>query len=129
MTAPNNYDLPEGVRNLADVIGREKALLLAGSYLQWSRRDRTQGKAGCLYVPRALPAEHRLRELLGNEAAEALARELGGELIHVSACRAVTQRWHTREAARLTGSGLLQVEVAAILGITDRTVRNLLAAA
>lgn len=131
MTRSNNFDLPEGVRTLADVIGRERALFLAGQFLRWDYAPgRRQGASGYVYIPKRLDvAGRRLVELLGTETAARLVRELGGTIIYLSACKAVTQRWRAREAARMVREGMQQVEVAAVLGVSDRTVRTLLSMA
>lgn len=128
MTRSNNFDLPEGVRTLADVIGREKALYLAGHFLCWDYEPgRRQGMSGCVYIPKRLGvAGRRLVELVGANDAARLVRELGGMLIYLSACKAVTQRWRAREAARMVREGTQQIEISAVLGVSDRTVRNLL---
>lgn len=131
MTRSNNFDLPEGVRALADVIGRERALFLAGHFLRWDYEPgRRQGISGYVYIPKRLGVcGRRLVELVGAEDAARLVRELGGAIIYLSACKAVTQRWKAREAARMAREGVEQVEIGAVLGVTSRTVRTLLSMA
>lgn len=128
MTRSNNFDLPEGVRTLAEVIGRDKALFLTGHRLRWDYEPgRRQGMASYVYIPKNLDGcGRRLVELLGAEDAARLVRELGGMIIYLSACKAVTQRWKAREAARMAREGMQQVDIGSILGVSDRTVRTLL---
>lgn len=113
---------------MADVIGREKALYLAGQSLCWDfAPGRRQGMSGYVYIPKRLGVcGRRLVELVGAEDAARLVSEIGGVIIYLSACKAVTQRWRAREAARMAREGMQQVEIAAVLGVSDRTVRNLL---
>lgn len=121
----NDYDLPDNVRQIAAVIGRERALLLVGKVLKWDRGG-NYGRAGCLYVPRRLTPGHKLIDLAGQPDALRLVEAFGGEILHISPCAAVLRRWRNAEAARLAAAGVTRREVAEIIGVCQRHLSNLL---
>lgn len=66
--APNIEDLPQSLREMAQIIGVTHALTLARHF------------GGVrLYVPVTMTAEHMIARLIGFEAACRLAREYGGQ--------------------------------------------------
>ncbi len=119
--------LPVIVQEIADVIGREAALYLVGHYLRWDGRGQ-RGKAASFYVPQKLMADHRLVQLLGWDKAAVLAEGFGGEIIHLSSCRGIVQRWRDNEIRRLAASGVANDNIADWFGITARHVRSIRAA-
>lgn len=120
--------LPLIVQEIADAIGREAALYLVGHHLRWDGRGQ-RGKAGNLYVPQTLTPNHRLVALLGWTSATALVAGFGGEIIHLSSCRGVVQRFRESEIRRLASAGIANDnELADWFGITKRHVRNIKAA-
>lgn len=122
-----NWDLPETVRLIAEVIGREQALYLAGHVVRWDRSGH-YGKSSYLYVPRRLTADHRLVHILGWESARRLAAAIGGETLPVAPCKSVFQRFRDAEVRRMASAGASNDNIANIFGLTVRHVRGIKAA-
>lgn len=116
--------LPAIVQDIADVIGRDAALYLVGHHLRWDGRGQ-RGKAGSLYVPHKLTANHRLVLLLGLKTATALVAGFGGEIIHLSSCKGIVQRFRDDEIRRLAADGANDNALADWFGVTRRHVRNI----
>lgn len=125
--ASGNWDLPADVREIAWIIGREKALYLAGHVLKWGQGGH-RGKSACLYIPKRLKPNHRLVQILGWNDAAALCFEFAGLILQISSCSAVIQRWRNDEIRRLAAAGLTAQSIAPIMGISDRYVRAIRAA-
>lgn len=128
MTRTNNYDLPENVRLIAEVIGRQRALFLAGRLLNWGATHH-YGRAGCLYVPKRLPPGHNLAKLLTEPEAQLLVQAFGGEILKIQPCATVQRRWRNSEAERMAAAGVPREEIVDALNISDRHLRNILATA
>ena len=58
-------DLPQSVREIAEAIGREAALLLIGRLPVCYRDAGKKSPKVILYVPKRLPPDHQLVEILG----------------------------------------------------------------
>lgn len=127
MVTGGNYDLCQSLREIAWIIGREKALYLAGHVLKWNRGGH-YGKTAYLYVPKRLPPNHRLVELLGWSDAAALVYEFAGIALPISSCRGVYQAWRDSELRRLAASGLPTRELVEIFRVSDSHVRAIRAA-
>ena len=125
--AGGNWDLPETVREIAAVIGRERALYLVGQVLKWERGGH-YGKSAYLYVPRKLKPSHRLEKILGRVDAAALVDEFGGLILHISSCKGVVTRSRDREIRRMAAAGASNDDVVTIHGITKRHVLAIKAA-
>ncbi|HDR9259609.1 TPA: hypothetical protein QDB21_005631 [Burkholderia vietnamiensis] len=80
-------DLPKSVQEIADVIGREKALHLIRSLPTY-----VAGKPGkrctrvMLYVPQRLRMDHPLVQILGFEDAAKMVDNFGGECLQPANC-------------------------------------------
>lgn len=122
--AAGNWDLPETVRLIAEVTGREDALYLAGHVIRWGGRSH-YGRSSCLYVPRRLPSDHRLVHLVGWENARRLAVALGGEILSVAPCKGVYQRFRDNEVRRLAIEGGKASDLAAMMGVSERHIRSI----
>lgn len=115
--------LPPSTQEIADVIGREKALFLIGQLKPTpGRRWRI-----CLYVPRRMPLDHWLVRLLGYQDAEALRREFGGIILQPGSCSHLVREFRNREVRRMAAEGMSHAEIADAVGLSSRHVRNLLA--
>jgi hypothetical protein len=53
----------------------------------------------------------------------ALVDAFGGEILPISSCAGVVQRWRNEEIRRLAADGWSTMAIAALIGVTDRTVR------
>lgn len=122
-----NWDLCQSLREIAWIIGRERALYLAGQVLKWERGGH-YGKTASLYVPKRLAPDHRLVQILGWDDAAALVYEFAGLILPISSCRGVVQRWRDNEIRRLSAEGLSARELVPLFGVTLRHVRTIKAA-
>lgn len=136
--------LPDSVQEIADVIGREQALLLisrlprcyAGSKAgkkSWSDVGTTDKRSHrvVMYVPTVprLNANHQLVQILGWHDAIKLCKAFGGEIMHPANCAGYYRSQRDEEAVRLVEGGMKKADVAAQLGISERHVRNIVRAA
>jgi hypothetical protein len=116
-------ELPQSAQEIADVIGREKTLLLIG------RLPRSPSRCWRvnLYVPKRMPLDHWLIDLLGFEDAEKLRRMFGGEILQPSNCNQIAREFRNREVRRMSAAGMNSHEIAQAVDLTPRQVRNILA--
>lgn len=116
--------LPESVQQIADVIGRRRALLLIGQLPK--RRAGVVGKAGdrvAFYFPKNSNSKaHLLVRILGEVDAERLQKHFGGEHVQLANCREIITAWRNREIVRLRASGLRADAVAEIMGLSRRCI-------
>lgn len=108
-------DLPASVREMAKIIGRDKALLIAGSC-----------QNGRLYVPRNLHADHRLARLIGLPWARKLSDCWGGEIIYLAKCHELKCRYRNEAIRRWSSEGKTRRELADLAGLTERQIDNIL---
>lgn len=108
--------LPKSVQEVAEVIGREKALKLAGK------------ANGCLYVPypKRITESHFIAQVIGLESAKMLAEEFPGFILHLATCRFLYTAWRDRSIHRMRSSGESVGNIAELFKITPRHVRNIL---
>lgn len=110
----DNLDLPRTVAELANVIGRDKALLLAGTC------------RGSIYVPKKLREDHRLVQLLGDASAKALVKEFGGILLYVAKCAKLRADWRNQAVRKWAAQGVPHEALADLAGLTTRHIANIL---
>ena len=122
-----NYELCEGTRAIAAVLGRRRALEIAGALMKRVPPSKGNGRAGrmaCVYVPVSLARGEatRLIEAAGREDAEKLIRAFRGETLWVSACHNLMLR-HRNDAIReQRNSGASTKFLAASFGLTQREI-------
>lgn len=122
-------DLPASVREIADVIGAEAALRLINQLPTClAGTDGHKSVRPILYVPKRLPADHRLVQILGWHDALKLVNHFGGEILYPANCREVERSILREFAKKLLGIGYRPEMVAEKLGVTVRTVRNIVKA-
>lgn len=111
----NSLRLPALLREVAEIAGIPAALRLA------------QAKGGTrVYVPRRLPADHWLVEIIGMEAASALQRRYSGEKIDIPLGIGGSMQ-NARAIARQALDGGASVAQAALAaGLTERGVYKLM---
>lgn len=146
-------ELPRSVQEIADVIGRDRALLLVGklprSYTpdrRWPSREagpmsadtgarnRRTDRAGAsniklvMYVPTLsrLTLDHRLVQILGWADAEKLCKAFGGEIMYPASCAAIARQFKNDSILRMARTGIKSTAVAIAFGVSERHVRNLL---
>ena len=117
-------DLPKSVQEIADVIGRERALLLVGNLPRYY--DYTnQNTRVIMYVPKELTPEHRLVHILGWDDAQKLAKFFGGETLKPANCSFIYREFRERCMVSMLESGFGMEEVASLFNVCVRTVKNL----
>lgn len=122
--------LPRSVQEIADVIGRERALFLVGQLPRFKRRDAghpewSGGEQVILYVPRTLKPDHQLVRILGWHDADRLVRAFGGELLKPGTCSTVYRPFRDGAILRMLADGLPPSMVASWFGVSERHVKNL----
>lgn len=123
MAAQADHVYPQSVEEIANVIGIEKALLLCRSLtFSGSRPWRV-----VVYVPKRMPADHRLVEILGCEDAMALSCYFGGEVLQVSNGRFVGREHFRKAVSYLHLKGWDAPEIAKETGQSVGAVRRALA--
>lgn len=119
--------LPASVQEIADVIGRERALFLIGRLPRFTRHDVRGGEQVILYVPRNLKPDHYLVRIMGWHDAQALVDAFGGELLKPGNCACVYRGFRDHHIRRLVAEGVPAAMVAEWFGLTERHVKNLAA--
>lgn len=119
----DNRDLPASVAEIAEVIGRERALYLIG------KLPRTGSRAWrvCFYVPKRLPPDHQLVRILGWHDAMRMVRHFGGSIVQAAYGFELLVRWRHREIHRLHRAGWRNAEIAEAIGLSRYRVREVLA--
>lgn len=111
------------MQEIAEVIGRERALYLIGRLPQSGRRSWRVS----LWVPKRLKPGHPLAELIGWDDAAKLSRVFGGSVIQPSNCRHIHRRFRNEAVREMSKGGMGHAEVARIVGLSVRQVRNIIA--
>lgn len=127
--------LPASVEEIAEVIGRERALYLVGQlpccYVQDKRRregpNGGKSRRVILYVPKTLKPDHYLVAILGWRDAQRMVDVFGGELLCPPTLRDVVYR-PFRDAAivELHQQGVAIGMLAEWFDMTERRVRQVL---
>ncbi len=121
--------LPASAQEIADVIGRERALYLIGQ-LPRSYQTRKNSKQTSwhviLYVPKTLKPDHQLVQLLGWHDAQRLVEAFGGEILNPASCSEVYRAFRDRSIIDMASQGMKAKDVAELMGCSDRHVRNLM---
>lgn len=103
-------NLPDSVKEIADVIGREQALYLIGQlprcYSPDARYPAARKATVIMYVPKRLEPGHDLVRILGWKDASRLAREFAGMLIHPASCADIMRQHRDRNISRLASEGV-----------------------
>jgi hypothetical protein len=115
--------LPASVQEIAEVIGRDKALYLIGQLPQCGKRSWRV----VLYVPKRIDASHQLVRWLGWKDANRLVAEFGGEILQPSNCKHLHLALRNRVIVQMASEGLAPAVIAEAMQITSRQVRNILA--
>lgn len=122
--------LPKTVQEIADVIGRDKALFLIGQLPRCiipARPPRGPESRVILYVPTIgrLKPDHNLVAILGWNDAAKLCRHFGGEILNPGTCREIYQRFREVSIARMLREGTPARLVSEWMGVSERHVRNM----
>jgi len=125
VTSPFFDDLPESVQEIADVIGTAAALRLVCQLPECYRDAGKKSRKVILYVPKRLPLDHQLVEILGFPTAQRLVDAFGGEILYPANCRFVFDRYRNAAVRQMIDAGARPPVVACLFGITERHVRNI----
>lgn len=124
-------ELPASVQEIADVIGRDKALLLIGKLPKAYSRDKrwpgAQKSTLVMYVPtvKRLGLDHFLVKTLGYIDAVKMCEAFGGEIMYPASCANIHRAFRDQSILSMVRAGMRTATVAAIIGVSDRHVRNL----
>ncbi|WP_241479069.1 hypothetical protein [Leisingera sp. ANG-M1] len=117
--------LPESVEEIAEVVGREKAVrLVEGTRPSGRRRWRRQ-----LYVPAEMTEEHRIVALIGIKAARRLSFSHANCILELPSCHALKKAYLADHVLRLHFQGANEAEIAREICVEKKTVTTLLEAA
>lgn len=123
--------LPNSAQEIANVIGRDKALYLIGQlptvYTPDKRWPDARKKTTILYVPKRLNVTDNLVRILGWIDAEKLVREFGGMLIQPANCMGLYRPHRDANIARLYAEGLTVAMIADWFDVSTRHVKNVIA--
>lgn len=124
--------LPDSVKEIADVIGREQALYLIGQlprcYSPDARYPAARKATVIMYVPKRLEPTDRLVGILGWKDAARLVREFAGMLIHPASCADILRQHRDRNIARLAAEGVSTTMLAEWFDLDVSMVRRVLRA-
>ncbi len=119
-------DLPNSVREIAEVIGREAAMYLIGQLPRcYAGADGKKANKVIMYVPKRLQPDHRLVEILGWPTALKLVTAFGGEILYPANCNHMEARLRNRRILEMLDEGTPAAIVADEMGVTVRYVRHL----
>lgn len=119
-------DLPESVREIAEVIGRDDALRLIGQLPTcYAGKEGHKSNRVIMYVPKSLKPDHTLVRILGFTTAMKLVRHFGGEILQPANCRAIYTRFRDEAINQMLAAGARPSMVAELLSVSERHVRNL----
>lgn len=121
--------LPNSVQEIADVIGRERALFLIGKLPRCvAGAPGKQSSRVILYVPTAqrLPADHELVRILGWNDAVKLCKAFGGEILQPANCAEIYRRYRDDQILRMAADGQNAAYIAATVSVTPHHVRAIL---
>lgn len=120
----DKHPLPRSVQEIADVIGRDAALLLVDSLPRAYSPCHPSGKV-ILYVPQSIRPDHHLVQLLGWANAEKLVDSFGGMMLQPAICTALRVGERDEAIRGMRSRGISVQAIAREFGITDRHVRNI----
>lgn len=114
-------ELPRTVQEIADVIGRERALYLIGQLPKLWVPSQKYHKV-ILYVPKRINPRDPLVKILGWVDANKMVSHFGGEMLHPANCEYIYRRYVHRSIRRMSEQGVSTKEIAALLDVSERTV-------
>ncbi len=118
--------LPDSVQEIADVIGRERALFLIGQLPRCYPPSGGKREQVILYVPKRLKADHALVKLIGWKDASKLVAAFGGEILRPANCGFIYKAQRHADIRRLHGEGVPVKTLEEWFGVSERTVKNAL---
>lgn len=118
--------LPGSVQEIADVIGRERALFLIGQLPRCFPPSGGGREQVILYVPKRLKPDHQLVQILGWHDASKLVAAFGGEILKPANCAHIHRAHRDANMVRLHAEGVPVQTLAEWFQVCERTVKNVL---
>lgn len=115
--------LPESVAEIAEVIGREKAL----DFVRQLPRSGSRPWRACIYIPKRLPADHKLVQMLGWDDASKLSYAFSGMILQPSTLEAMEKAHRNRQIIRAAGEGVPVEEIADVYEMSRYRIREIIA--
>ncbi|WP_299297463.1 hypothetical protein [uncultured Tateyamaria sp.] len=115
--------LPESVAEIAEVIGREKAI----DFVRQLPQSGSRPWRACIYIPKHLPADHKLVEMLGWHDASKLAYAFSGMILQPSRLDAMEKAHRNRQIVRAAGDGVPLEEIADVYELSEYHVKDIIA--
>lgn len=115
--------LPESVAEIAEVIGREKAL----DFVRQLPRSGSRPWRACIYIPKRLPADHKLVQMLGWDDASKLSYAFSGMILQPSTLEAMEKAHRNRQIIRAAGEGVPIEEIADVYEMSRYRIREIIA--
>lgn len=116
------------VREIVDVLGREKTLFLIGQLPKcYAGPDGKKSWRVILYVPQKLTPHHQLVRILGWHDAEKMVRAFPGEILQPANCAEIYREFRDISICRLSVQGLTPAGIARMFDVSERHVKNVLA--
>lgn len=116
-------ELPGTVQEIADVIGRDRALLLIGQLPKLWVPSQQYHKV-ILYVPKRLKPDDTLVKILGWNDASLMVKHFGGEMLHPANCEYIYRRFIHSSIQRMHSEGMEAKAIAELLDVSERTVKR-----
>lgn len=120
--------LARSVQEIADVIGRERALYLIGQLPRcYAGVEGKKSSRVMLYVPTVarLTLTHELVRILGYNDAVKMCKHFGGEILQPANCAEIYRQYRDRMIAMMLADGMTTAQVAAIMLMNVQYVREL----
>jgi len=114
--------LPAHAQQVADVIGMDRLLHLAGNWK--ATISGSEASQMMVYIPAKLTPDHRLVRVLGWHDAEKLVQAFRNEILFIPKCTDHYKGWRNQAIRRLAGDGLKTTELAEWFGMSTRQIRN-----
>ncbi len=116
-------ELPESVAEIAEVIGREKAI----DFVRQLPRSGARRWRACVYIPKRLPADHKLVKMLGWKDASKLSYAFSGMILQPSTLEAMEKAHRNRQIIRAAGEGVPIDEIADVYEMSRYWIRKIIA--
>ena len=123
MAVVNSVQLPSCVQCIADVIGRDAALMLVAKLPRAYSPGRPSGQV-MLYVPVRLTKGHRLAVILGDELAAKLVRMFAGEVMLLAVCKEIEMALRNRAIEVEVARGAKAHEIETLFCISQSRARQ-----
>lgn len=122
MTEARLPKLPESVAEIAEVIGREKALAFIGQLPRAGSRPWRR----VVYIPKTLPADHALVHMLGWHDAKRMTRAFSGMILQPANCGFLYRHYRNARIMEAVADGMAEPDIVDVFGISKRQVRDII---